>query len=99
MAVGVLVDMPGLTQDQFEQVTEKLFGHYPMRPGDAPDGLIVHSAGPSNGGWYVYDIWESSDKFRRFGTDRIGPAMQAVTGSGLEAQPQFFEVESLVRSR
>jgi hypothetical protein len=99
MAVGVLVEMPGLTQDQFEQVTEKLFGHYPMRPADAPDGLIVHSAGPSDGGWYVYDIWESSDKFRRFGTDRIAPAVHAVTGKGLASQPQFFEVESLVRSR
>ncbi len=98
MAVGVLLEMPGLTKIQFERVTEKLFGHYPMRPRDAPDGLIVHSAGPSNGGWYVYDIWESSDKFRRFGTDRIAPAMQAVTGSGPEAHPQFFEVESLVRT-
>ncbi len=99
MAVGVLVEMPGLTQNDFERVTETLFGHYPMRPADAPDGLIVHSAGPSDGGWYVYDIWESSDKFRRFGTDRIAPAVEAVTGSGLRQQPQFFEVESLVRSR
>jgi hypothetical protein len=99
MAVGVLVEMPGLTQVDFERVTEKLFGHYPMRPTDAPEGLILHSAGPSEGGWYVYDIWESPDTFRRFGTDRIGPAVQAVTGSGLERQPQFFEVESLVRSR
>jgi hypothetical protein len=97
MAVGVLVQMPGVTQDQYERVTEKLFGHYPMRPGDAPDGLIVHSAGPSNGGWYVYDIWESSDKFRRFGTNRACHA--AITGSGLETQPQFFEVDSLVRPR
>jgi hypothetical protein len=99
MAVGVLVEMPGLTKNQFEQVTEKLFGHFPMRPADAPDGLIVHSAGPSNGGWYVYDIWESSDKFRRFGTDRITPAVHAVTGKSVSPKPQFFEIESLVRPR
>ena len=99
MAVGVLLNLPGITQEQYEQVNTKMFGQFPMKPDQAPDGCLMHSAGPMPNGWYVYDIWESPDTFQRFGTDRIAPAVEAVTGSGLERQPQFFEVESLVRSR
>ena len=99
MAIGMLLAGEGVTRDTYMQLTETMFGNAPMRAEQSPDGLIVHSAGQSDDGWYVYDIWESSDKFRRFGTDRIAPAVHAVTGKGLASQPQFFEVESLVRSR
>ena len=97
MAVGVLVEMPGLTQVDFERVTEKLFGHYPMRPTDAPEGLILHSAGPSEGGWYVYDIWKSKEDFERFGDEQIGPAVRKVMGrDDPQQEVQFFEIDNLV---
>ena len=97
MAVGVLIMLPGVTQDQYEQVTAKIFGQYPMRADAAPDGCILHSAGPSPAGFYVYDIWESKEHFGRFGEEKVGPAMAAVMGADTPGPaPEFFEIANLV---
>ena len=97
MAVGVLMMMPGVKQEQYEKINRKLFGHYPFDSSDAPDGLLVHSAGPTPGGWYVYDIWESKGHFRKFGEKRLGPAVRDTIGArGEESRPDFFEIANLV---
>ena len=57
MAVGVLTAAPQFTKEIYDKVTEKMFGHAaPMGAGEAPDGLMVHSAGQGDQGYYVYDI-------------------------------------------
>src|SRR5438874_6624462 len=61
MPVGMLQTLQGVTKEQYDQVNEKMFGQSPPPADKAPDGLIVHSAGPTQGGWYIYDIWESKD--------------------------------------
>jgi hypothetical protein len=96
MAVGVLINLPGITQEQYEQVTAKMFGQYPMKADQAPDGLHVHSAGPSEDGWYAYDIWESPEHFQRFGEEKVGPAMAEVVGAGGPPQPQFYPIHGFV---
>ena len=97
MAVGVFMTMPGVKQKQYEQINKKLFGHYPFHAGDAPDGLLVHSAGPAADGWYVYDIWETKDKFNRFGEQRLGPAVRETIGASYdERRPDFYEIANLV---
>ena len=46
MAVGVLMAAPEFTKQVYDEVTEKMFGHVaPIREDEAPEGLIVHSAG------------------------------------------------------
>jgi hypothetical protein len=100
MAVGVLIMLPGVTEQNYEDVTKEIFGTYPMEPGNAPDGLLVHSAGPVPEGWYVYDIWESPEHFGRFGEERVGPAMAAVMGEGgPQVEPQFYEIHGFVQAR
>ncbi len=97
MAIGVLLMMPGVRQEQYEKINKKLFGHYPFDSRDAPDGLLVHSAGPTPDGWYVYDIWESKDQFQKFGEKRLGPAVRETIGPGFEESlPDFYEIASLV---
>jgi hypothetical protein len=97
MPVGVLINLPGLTKEQYEAVTAKIFGQYPMQRDQAPQGLIMHTAGPAEGGWYVYDVWESREDFQRFGEERVGPAMQEVLGgSGSPPEPQFYDVSGFV---
>lgn len=97
MAVGVLITMPELTEEQYEQTNRRIFGHYPIAQPDAPEGLVVHSAGPVPEGWYVYDIWDSKEDFQRFGRERIEPAVRAVTGRDFHEQDiQFFEVASFL---
>ena len=41
MAVGVLLNLPGITQEQYEEVNTKLFGQFPMKPDQAPDGCLM----------------------------------------------------------
>ena len=59
-------------------------------------GRILHSAGPMEGGWYVYDIWESREQFARFSQERVGPAVEQVTGEAMSGEPQFFEISNLI---
>ena len=98
MAVGVLLAGEGLTRDAYVAVTEKVFGGYPMRADQSPDGLIVHTAGESPMGFYIYDIWESKEQFQRFIDSMVGPAMQEIGGER-GAEPAFYEIETLVEAR
>ena len=50
-AVGMLLAGEGFTSDAYRGLTEKMFGAYPMSEGDSPEGMILHTAGPSGQGW------------------------------------------------
>jgi hypothetical protein len=71
----------------------------PIRPEDAPEGLIVHSAGPSEGGWYAYDIWESKEAFQRFAEEKLMPATRELGLAQPAGGPQFFEVHTIVQAK
>ena len=98
MAVGVLSAAPEFTKEFYDGVTEKMFGHTPMREGDSPEGLIVHSAGQGDQGYYVYDIWESREAFERFMEEKLGPALAEVMGGPPpeSGAPQYFPIDVLV---
>lgn len=100
MAVGMLLAGPLVTRDVYEQVTEKMFGNYPMRADQSPEGLILHTAGETPEGFYIYDIWESKEQFERFNDTRIGPAMQEIFAGaqpdGPMPEPQYYSVDVLV---
>ena len=70
MAIIMIMDMPGVTQAQYEEASDKLTGGkgVPRSPGDLPvPGLITHAAGPTENGWVVVDVWESQEAFEKFG--------------------------------
>lgn len=89
--------MPGATSELYEQVGEKMFGSRSsdFAAVDAPDGLLMHSAGPSEDGWYVYDVWESEAHLQRFVQERLMPAMQEL-GAPIGEPPQVYEIYNLV---
>ena len=98
MAVGMLLAGEGVTEDSYKQLTEAMFGNYPMREDQAADGLLLHTAGQSEQGWYIYDVWESPEHHQRFVADKLGPAMESTgAGGGAQPQPQFFPVSTLVK--
>jgi hypothetical protein len=95
--VAMLLSGEAVTRESYEQLTQKMFGTFPMPADQAPEGLIVHTAGPSERGWYVYDVWRSKEDFQRFAEQKLGPAVQELTGGeGPRPEPQFFEIETLV---
>ena len=98
MAVGMLLAGEGVTEASYKQLTEAMFGSYPMRQDQSPEGLLVHTAGPGDQGWYIYDIWESPEHFQRFAEEKLRPAMESTgAGGGAQPQPQFYPIETLVR--
>ena len=97
MAVGVLITIPGVEKEQYDRMNKEIFGRKRSDAVDAPEGLLVHSAGPTPDGWYVYDIWKSKEDFERFGDEQIGPAVRKVTGrDDPQREIQFFEIDNLV---
>ncbi len=69
MAIGVLFEIPGATQAQYDEAQRRLTnGGTLRRLSDWPaKGLLAHVAGPTPDGWRVMDIWESEDDFQAFG--------------------------------
>ena len=69
-----------------------------MPEDQSPEGLMLHTAGRSDQGWYVYDVWESKEHFQRFAQNKLGPAIKELgAGADGQPQPQFFPVETLVK--
>jgi hypothetical protein len=98
MAVGVLIAAPEFTKQVYDSTSEKLFGHAPMTEDDSLDGLIMHSAGQGEQGYYVFDVWESREAFERFMEERLGPALGEVMGGPPPegGAPQYFPIDVLV---
>ena len=72
MADAVWIEFgSGMTADLYDQVNDRV-----NPPGETPDGLIFHSAGPSpDGGWRIIDVWDSRATFDRFLESRVMPTI------------------------
>jgi hypothetical protein len=102
MAVAMLQTAEMFTKEMYDQVSEKIFGKAPFDTSEAPEGLILHSAGQGDRGWYVYDIWESREAFERFNDEKLMPAIKEVMGDVQpppEAAPQFYDVQVVIIPR
>ena len=95
MPIGIVHEIPGGTQEQYDEVASKLTeGRGLNSPEDWPvEGLLMHASGPTENGWRVVDVWESEDAFRRFG-EVLVPLLQE---AGLGGEPQPFELHSFVK--
>jgi hypothetical protein len=82
MAVGVVLDFPGGTLEQYDQV----IGRMGLTPGGGmPAGGLFHWVTETGDGVRVTDVWESREQFDRFAQEQIGPFTQE---AGLP-QPQI----------
>jgi hypothetical protein len=96
MAVVVVLEMPGMTQAQYEQSAEKVAGKPgPVKsPGDWPvAGLVSHTSAPTDDGWLVVDVWESEEAFRQFG-ETIMPILRDLGVQ--DVQPRVYPVFNVV---
>jgi hypothetical protein len=76
MAVAIVLDFPGGTREQYDQVVAGM-----DLGGMLPPGAIHHTAGSTGEGWRVVDVWESTDRFQRFADEQIRP-LSAQAGLG-----------------
>ena len=86
MAVGIRLKFAGGTQEQYQAVHDTVNASSPL---GRADGLLVHSAGPIDGGWGVIDFWESREDFDAFQV-RIQEGM-AASGEAPTGPPDVKE--------
>jgi hypothetical protein len=69
MAVCLIVNIPGATLEQYDQVRQAV---------DQPleQGQISHVAGATDDGICVVDVWESRDDFDRFLQEKLGEQLE-----------------------
>ena len=92
MAVGVFLEFPGITWEQYEQLVQDLDLSGP------PEGVLIHVCGPtSDGGWRMVDVWESQEAFERFANELLIPHAQAL-GFPQTSKREFFEPFHLLTS-
>lgn len=81
MTIGIRITLPGVTQEQFDEVNALIDAK-----GNPPQGLVFHASGPVDGGWGATDFWESREHFEAF-QGRIGAAAEKA-GVQMEGPPQ-----------
>ena len=87
MPVALMVDNPQGSQEIYDQVRTEVGL-------DRPAGGMLHIAGPSpNGGWRVIEVFDSEDAARRFVTERLAPAFQAI-GAPPPPPPELWSVHN-----
>jgi hypothetical protein len=92
MAVGIRQKFSGGTQANYDAA------HAVMEVDtNPPAGMLVHSAGPVEGGWGIIDPWESREAFDAFVRDRLMPRLQGLGDKGFPSPPDVkeFEVHNL----
>jgi hypothetical protein len=85
MAVGIRLKFAGGTQEQYQAVHDTVNASSPL---GRADGLLVHSAGPIDGGWGVIDFWESSEAFDRFTQNKLMPVIQQLGDRAFPNPPE-----------
>ena len=71
MPVAILYELPGMTQAQYDRLMREAFNDK-LAP-----GVISHSAGPMEGGWWAVDVFESQEAADRLGQQLL-PGLQAL---------------------
>jgi hypothetical protein len=93
MSVVVSVVAPGVTEQMYEAVTDRVM------PGDQlPDECELHIAGPVEQGWRVITVWESREAFDRFREQKLLPAFQELAGGETPpaVEPEVNPVHKLI---
>ncbi len=93
MAVAMVIDQPGGTQEQYDQSVEKLRQRGVTLP---VAGQLFHAVGPIDGAWRTIDVWESQEAADRFFREHLA-AIFAEIGMTTDVQPQVFPVHALYK--
>jgi hypothetical protein len=90
MPVGVVLNFPGGTAAQYDQVAMDLMKFSPG--GQGAPGLLFHWVTITDDGTRVTDVWRTREQFDRFAAEQIGPYTQQVGLS--EPEITFYDVHN-----
>jgi hypothetical protein len=76
MAEALILEFEGTGRADYDAVNEVLGIDMGSGEGDWPPGLLVHTAGATENGWAVMEVWESREAQEAFMNERLGAALQ-----------------------
>jgi hypothetical protein len=82
MAIGIMFEAKGVTRQQYEQVAKAVMPNEIM-----PRGMRYHVAGPVEGGWNVFEIWDSEAEARRFFDEKLGTELKRAGIANVQQRP------------
>jgi hypothetical protein len=88
MADALILEFEGYGLGEYERVNEKLGIDMATGEGEWPQGLLLHSGAAKDGGFVVFEIWESQGDQQSFMEERLGRALQE---GGIEGPPARAE--------
>ncbi|MBS1888758.1 MAG: hypothetical protein JSU06_16365 [Actinobacteria bacterium] len=90
MAVAIVMDFPGGTLQQYDEVIEKMGL---AAGGPTPPSALFHWVTEVDGGLRVTDVWETRDAFDAFAAEQIGPITAEV---GVPGPPEmtYYDVHN-----
>lgn len=81
MATAYVVEIPGVTPEQYEAVTRK------VNEAGSPAGCIFHGGGPFEGGVRLLEVWESPEAAQAFYSSQLLRDATAAAGGAATVQP------------
>lgn len=82
MATALLVEIPGVTEEEYEQVTRK------VNEAGSPAGCIFHGGGPFEGGIRLLEVWESPEAAQTFYSSQLLRDATAAAGGAEGREPR-----------
>jgi hypothetical protein len=92
MAICLIVENPGQSQEQAEQVLAHVRSTGPV----PPEGTRLMLAGPADPGYRVISVWDSQEARDRFFADRLTPAYKEAGLSLDTIKRTAFDVHTLI---
>ncbi len=92
MAELFVLEFEGFDKEMYAKVNEALGINMDTGDGDWPKGLLVHSAGRTDKGWMVTEVWDSREDQDAFMKSRLGAALQK---AGVDKPPVRADWTSL----
>jgi hypothetical protein len=92
MADGLILEFEGFGVEKYEQVNGLLGIDMYSGEGDWPAGMLAHTGGAKDGGWVVFEVWDSQADQEAFMQDRLGPALAKAGIEGPPARLEWIEV-------
>lgn len=94
MPDALILEFEGTGRAEYEAVSEVLGIDMGSGEGNWPPGLLVHTAGATENGWAVMEVWESREAQERFMNERLGPALQEGGITGPPSRAEWLDVAS-----
>ena len=94
MAELLVLEFEGLGEADYEKINGILGIDHATGEGDWPAGMITHTAGPTETGWIVVEVWETREDQDEFMTSRLRPALHEAGVAGPPKRAEWTKAKA-----